>query len=156
MNVEVIARVRPAKHGENATLKVSGNRIQGSDATEFTFSSVYTDSTPTSDLYKESFLPLIDPLLAGYNVCVIAFGETGSGKSYSLAGEKTAKAGLIPLLINSVFIKLREIQNERTPTRIQANRIEDNEVSITIQMYEVYSETIKDLLLLPHQGTQLL
>lgn len=152
MNVEVIARVRPAKRGENATLKISGNRIQATDGSEFTFSSVYTGASLTHDLYKDSFLPLVDLLLAGYNVCVIAFGETGSGKSYSLAGEKTAKAGVIPLLINSVFAKLRDFRNERTPTRIQASIREENAGAITLQMYEVYNETIKDLLLLPHEG----
>ena len=153
MNVEVVARVRPPKRGENVALNVSGNRIQATDGTGHTFSSVYSGSSLTYELFKESFLPLVDLLLAGYNVCVIALGETGSGKSYSLAGEKTAKAGLIPLLINSVFTKLTELRSGRTPAaRIQANTTERGGESVTIQMYEVYNEVIKDLLLLPHEG----
>lgn len=149
MNIEVVARIRPPSRGEIASLNVSGTRIETSGRIGHIFDAVYKPHVLTYDIYKDSFASLVDFFVAGYNVCVLVFGETNSGKSYSLAGEKTAKAGIVPLLINGVFLKLREL-NKNGENRVQVNRAVEGRVSV--RCLQVHNEVIKDLLSPIHEG----
>jgi len=150
MNVEVLARIRPPKRGEHFSLNLSGTRLQAGDGTGHIFGAVYKSESLTYDIFRDAFSPLVELFIAGYNACVLVFGETGSGKSYSLAGEKTAKAGLIPLIINSVFTRIKSERSARKDVRVQRNDVNDG--IIFVQFYEVYNEKVRDLLVLPHEG----
>lgn len=149
MNIEVVARVRPPGRGEISSIGISGTRIESSKGTGNIFNAVYKPHIPTYDLYKESFHPLIEYFTSGYNVCVLAFGETGSGKSYTLTGEKRAKAAILPFFINELFMKLKE-------GRVKDHRIQANhgfEGKITVQCFQLYNEKVSDLLGLSYEGT---
>ena len=148
--MEVLARIRPPKRGENFSLNISGTRVQASNGTGHIFSAVHKPESLTYDIFRDSFVQLVDLFIAGYNVCVLVFGETGSGKSHTLAGEKNSKAGLIPLLINAVFTRIRQERSTRKDVRLQRNDKTDG--GVFVQFYEAYSETVRDLLLLPHEG----
>lgn len=150
MNVEVLARVRPPKRGENFSLNLSGTRVQAGDGTGHIFSAVHKSESLTYDIFRDAFSSLVDLLVSGYNVCVLVFGETGSGKSYSVAGEKTSKAGLVPLMINAVFTRIKNERSARRELRVQRNDLNDGVVYV--QLYEVYNEKVRDLLVLPHEG----
>ena len=150
MNVEVLARIRPPIRGEHYSLNLSGTRVQASDGTGHIFGSVYKSESVTYDIFKDSLLPLIELFIAGYNVCLLVFGESGSGKSCSLAGEKNSKAGLIPLIINSVFTRVKGERSARREQRVQRN--DPNDGVVFVQFYEVFNEKVRDLLLLPHEG----
>lgn len=149
MNVEVLARIRPPIRGEHYSLNLSGTRVQASDGTGHIFGSVYKSESVTYDIFKDSLLPLIELFIAGYNVCFLVFGESGSGKSFSLAGEKNSKAGLIPLIINSVFTRVKGERSARREQRVQRN--DPNDGVVFVQFYEVFNEKVRDLLLLPHE-----
>lgn len=150
MNVEVVARVRPPKRGEHFSLNISGTRVQAGDGTGHIFGAVYKSESLTYDIFRDAFSSLVELFVAGYNVCVLVFGETGSGKSYSLAGEKNSKAGLIPLIINSVFTRIKNERSARRDVRVQ--RGDANDGVVFVQFCEVYNEKVKDLLVLPHEG----
>lgn len=150
MNVEVLARIRPPKRGEHFSLNLSGTRVQATNGTGHIFGAVYKSESLTYDIFRDAFSPLVELFIAGYNVCLLVFGETGSGKSYSLAGEKNSKAGLIPLIINSVFTRIKNERSARKDLRVQRNDINDGVVFV--QFYDVFNEKVRDLLLLPHEG----
>ena len=40
-----------------------------------------------SDVYREVALPLVDAVFDGVNGCVLAYGQTGAGKTYTVVGE---------------------------------------------------------------------
>lgn len=42
----------------------------------------------------------------GYNVCIIAYGQTGAGKSYTMMGKQDADEGIIPRLCKDLFMKI--------------------------------------------------
>jgi hypothetical protein len=148
MNVEVVARIRPPGRGEIASVAISGTRVESSSGTGHIFNAVYKPHILTYDLYKESFLPLIELFVAGYNVCVLAFGETGSGKSFTLAGEKTAKAAIVPMMFNGLFLKLKEQRGR--DTKVQVNQ--GIEGKITAQCFQLYNEKVSDLLSPSYEG----
>lgn len=154
MNIEVVARIRPPSRGEIASLSVSGTRIETNNRTGHIFDAVFKPHILTYDVYKDSFAPLVDYFIAGYNVCVLTFGETDSGKSYSLAGEKTAKAGLVPLLVNGVFLKLKELAKVGESARGAVQVSKAVEGQLNVRCFQIYNEKISDLLSPIHEGKQ--
>ena len=46
--------------------------------------------------------PLIERLFNGFNVTIVSYGPTGTGKSFSILGEG-AHVGIVPRLIDDVF-----------------------------------------------------
>lgn len=51
---------------------------------EFTYDHVYEMGCSQEEVFKKCALPLLSQLVLGYNVTVMAYGPTGSGKSYTL------------------------------------------------------------------------
>lgn len=60
----------------------------------------------TYDVYKNSVDDLLDLHMAGFNVCLLVMGESESGKTYTIQGENTHNAGLVPLILDYLFTKL--------------------------------------------------
>lgn len=57
----------------------------------FTYDQVFGQKSAQMDVYTKVVSPLIQEVLAGYNCTVFAYGQTGTGKTYTMAGgsEKT-------------------------------------------------------------------
>ncbi|KAK0427687.1 hypothetical protein QR680_010367 [Steinernema hermaphroditum] len=77
---------------------------------------------------------VLDNAWNGYNCSLFAYGQTGSGKSYSIVGSKGNK-GLVPMVCDELF------------KRIDASK-ENNDVEyqVSIAMFEIYFEKVRDLL----------
>jgi kinesin family protein 5 len=66
---------------------------------EFTLDSVFDCETVQRTLYKEVVEPTIDDILNGYNGTVFTYGQSGSGKTYTMFGDDIwddDKKGVIP------------------------------------------------------------
>ena len=64
------------------------------------------------------------------SACILAYGQTSSGKTYTMKGEED-NFGLIPQTIREIFKKIRE--NEMV-------------AKVSINYFEIYNENIFDLL----------
>ncbi|CAJ0581420.1 unnamed protein product, partial [Mesorhabditis spiculigera] len=76
--------------------------------------------------------PIITSCIDGYNVCIFAYGHTGSGKTYTMEGP-TANPGINQRALQQVFETARD-------------RVGDIIYCIKVAMIEIYNEKIKDLL----------
>ena len=93
-------------------------------------------------LYRELIAPLILRALDGFKCTVIAYGQTGAGKTYTMQGDesndlKSTAAGLIPRSIYTLFGVLDELYSENPA---------QEDYSITVSHVEVYNEDLSDLL----------
>ena len=70
------------------------------------FQELHTQKSTTYDVFKRSILPAVDIFMGGCNACVLIGGESGSGKSFSMAGDGRSKAGLAPMIMDHVFLRL--------------------------------------------------
>ena len=48
---------------------------------------VWFSSSKQQDLYDESFRPLVQSVLQGFNGTIFAYGQTGTGKTYTMQGK---------------------------------------------------------------------
>jgi kinesin family protein 11 len=54
----------------------------------FTFDKVYDVAATQEYLFNTSVAPVVDEVLAGYSCTVFAYGQTGTGKTYTMEGKK--------------------------------------------------------------------
>ncbi|XP_028295638.1 kinesin-like protein KIF3C [Gouania willdenowi] len=101
----------------------------------FTFDAVYDASAKQRDLYDESVRPLIDSVLAGFNGTIFAYGQTGTGKTYTMQGAwmDPEKRGVIPNAFDHIFTHISRSQSDR-------------QYLVRASYLEIYLEEIRDLL----------
>lgn len=56
------------------------------DASIFAHLSSIFSSSKQLDLYDETFRDLVDSVLNGFNGTIFAYGQTGTGKTYTMEG----------------------------------------------------------------------
>lgn len=106
----------------------------GELAKTFTFDAVYDASSKQADLYDETVRPLIDSVLQGFNGTLFAYGQTGTGKTYTMQGvwADLEKRGVIPNSFEHIFTHISRSQNQQYLVRAS--------------YLEIYQEEIRDLL----------
>lgn len=152
-SISVVVRVRPALPRERMDSPgidclPDGKSLvltDGEQKRQFTVDEVI-DSRPTapmdgsqSTVYKSVGGKLLLESMKGYNVCLFAYGHTGSGKTYTVLGvsggvcAEGAEAGLLPRFLADIFRT-----NAQDPNR--------KNIRYRAEFYEVHNEQIRDLL----------
>jgi len=87
-----------------------------------------------SDVYKECAASIVSKGLNGYNGTILAYGQTGAGKTFTMTGstEKFQHRGIIPRAIQQVYREIRERP--------------EHAVTVRISYLEIYNEQMFDLL----------
>ncbi|KAK4285751.1 hypothetical protein QN277_002402 [Acacia crassicarpa] len=114
-----------AKDGE---LTVMSN---GAPRKTYKFDSVFGPQVDQADIFKE-MVPCVTSVLDGFNVCIFAYGQTGTGKTFTMEGTKEAP-GVNFRTLEKIFDLIKERQ-----------KIYHYDVSVSV--LEVYNEQIRDLL----------
>ncbi|XP_076901174.1 kinesin-like protein KIN-5B [Bidens hawaiensis] len=104
----------------------------------FTFDKVFGPKAQQRSVYDQAIYPIVNEVLEGFNCTVFAYGQTGTGKTYTMeggmrnkGGELPAEAGVIPRAVRQIFDTL-EAQNA--------------DYSMKVTFLELYNEEIVDLL----------
>jgi len=150
--VRVVARVRPllpfeTVHSSRTCVTVRGGQtlVMGKDRM-FSFDSVYGPGAPQDALYDEWVSPLVDGLFNGYNATVLAYGQTGAGKTFTMgSGDNTGKMpgelGVIPRVMQDIYNRLEQLTLEKTTGGSCAH-----EVRVRVSYIEIYNDEVRDLL----------
>lgn len=117
-------------HGATAGGRAAAGRT-------FEYDRVFGGDTTQAEVFDELGAPLLADVLAGYDACALAYGQTGAGKTHSLlaTGDKDkdgAGAGLLPRLAAGLFVGV-----ECDPRHVY---------SVSVSMCQIYCEQIDDLL----------
>ncbi|KAK1392615.1 kinesin-like protein KIN-5B [Heracleum sosnowskyi] len=152
LNVQVILRCRPLGEDDqrsNVPMVVTCNehRREVSIAQNvanrqvdkvFSFDKVFGPKAQQRSIYDQAISPIVNEVLEGFNCTVFAYGQTGTGKTYTMeggmrnkSGELPAEAGVIPRAVRQIFDTL-EGQNA--------------DYSMKVTFLELYNEEITDLL----------
>jgi len=92
---------------------------------------VYDQEIQTQQIFDDVVKNLITSSLQGINATVFAYGQTASGKTHTVRGTDVSP-GLIPLSIKELFSGINS-QNKHI-------------FKVTVSFFELYNETINDLL----------
>uniref|UniRef100_A0A0E0MPM0 Kinesin-like protein n=1 Tax=Oryza punctata TaxID=4537 RepID=A0A0E0MPM0_ORYPU len=147
-NIRVFCRCRPLNGEEieeGASLAVDFESakdgeliVRGhvSSKKVFKFDSVFNPEEDQEKVFEKT-APFATSVLDGYNVCIFAYGQTGTGKTFTMEGIEGAR-GVNYRTLDELFRIIKERQGLF-------------QYEITVSVLEVYNEQIHDLLL---TGTQ--
>ncbi|XP_020585222.1 kinesin-like protein KIN-14E [Phalaenopsis equestris] len=142
-NIRVFCRCRPLNREEASSGYVTvvdfeaakdgelGIITGGSTKKTFKFDRVYTLKDDQSDVYADAS-PLVVSVMDGYNVCIFAYGQTGTGKTFTMEGTER-KRGVNYRTLEELF-----------KTAEERKGMFDYKISVSV--LEVYNEQIRDLL----------
>ena len=99
VNVKVVVRCRPLNAKEKAdhsqpVVSVENNAVTLVDQSGrntkkvFTYDHAFFEETNNAQFYNILAPPLIDKAFEGYNGTMFAYGQTGTGKTYSMMGSE--------------------------------------------------------------------
>jgi hypothetical protein len=80
-------------------------------AKSYNFDGAYDEETTQSDFFAEVGKPIVEEVLKGFNCTIFAYGQTGTGKTFTMEGlkDETTGAGCAPgtkvnpLIITTAF-----------------------------------------------------
>lgn len=91
----------------------------------------HIDRAHAADDVFHEVKPILRSALDGHNVCILAFGQTGTGKTYTMEGTND-NLGVVPRAIQELFS--------------HASQDSSSTYSFSISMLEVYMGSLRDLL----------
>ena len=114
----------------------------------FTFDYVYDQNATQSLVYETTARGIVDSSLSGYNATIFAYGQTGTGKTYTMEGFQMSDLqanhlspnpnvedrGIIPRAIEQIF------------GHIQAHASQTVRFLVRASYLQIYNEGISDLL----------
>lgn len=107
---------------------------QGGPATSrpFIFDGVLGQSATQSDVYRVVALPIVDDVLEGYNGTILAYGQTGAGKTHTLSSIQPGSIGIVPRAAQDLFDRAVAGGNRA--------------IEVKLSYLQIYCEQIQDLL----------
>ena len=156
-NIQVAVRCRPLNDKE---LKASSSSViecnekrkeviafdrntHVANCKTFTFDKVFGCESKQSDVYSQVVRPVVSEVIEGYNCTIFAYGQTGTGKTYTMEGYRSVESdtiswdddpevGIIPRAVSQLYSTLNSFSN--------------CEYSIKVSFIELYNEELTDLL----------
>jgi len=108
-------------------------------APDFELDHVFT-GPDTSEVYRLFASRVVWAAMEGYHGTVFAYGQTNSGKTYTMLGDEVAR-GIIPRAVDDVFRYIKQAS--------------DREFLLRVSYMEIYNETINDLLVPTQRNLQI-
>nr|XP_046179679.1 kinesin-like protein KIF3A isoform X5 [Oncorhynchus gorbuscha] len=148
-NVKVVVRCRPLNQKERSmghkqavsvdenrgTITVNKLETNHEPPKTFTFDTVFGPDSKQLDVYNLTARPIIDSVLEGYNGTIFAYGQTGTGKTFTMEGVRAVPElrGIIPNSFAHVFGHIAKAEG-------------DTRFLVRVSYLEIYNEEVRDLL----------
>ncbi|XP_060082065.1 centromere-associated protein E-like [Ylistrum balloti] len=138
-NIKVAIRVRPLIGREGGMVNhwtVHEDTIKPTEAvgklgTPYTFDRIFDELMTTYDIFEEVCKPIVEGAVQGFNGTIFAYGQSSSGKTFTMSGSPMQK-GIISLAVEEIFAII-EASHHR-------------EFLIRVAYMEIYNEKVTDLL----------
>ncbi|XP_017071599.1 kinesin-like protein KIF3A [Drosophila eugracilis] len=149
-NVRVVVRTRPMDKNELSTGALSAisvdklnraitvmkpNATANEPPKTYYFDNVFDGGSNQMDLYVDTARPIVDKVLEGYNGTILAYGQTGTGKTYTMSGnpDSPQTKGIIPNAFAHIFGHIAKAK-------------ENQKFLVRVSYMEIYNEEVRDLL----------
>ncbi|TWW55032.1 Kinesin-like protein KIF3A [Takifugu flavidus] len=148
-NVKVVVRCRPLNQKEvimGFKSSVDVDEIRGTVTVHklenpqeppktFTFDTVFGPDSKQLDVYNLTARPIIESVLEGYNGTIFAYGQTGTGKTFTMEGVRAVPElrGIIPNSFAHIFGHIAKAEG-------------DKRFLVTVSYLEIYNEEVRNLL----------
>ena len=98
----------------------------------FEFDFLFGPNSTNEEIFNDVVMDGVNHFLKGINATVMAYGQTSSGKTFTMTGDQRSP-GVVPLATRAVFEHVKK-------------KSEEVEFFLRVTMCEVYNEQVRDLL----------
>lgn len=151
-NITVVVRCRGRNEREvreNSAVVVTTDGAMGSTVElsmgpnalsnkTYNFDRVFSPAADQSMVFDDVVKPFLEQMVTGFNCTIFAYGQTGTGKTYTMSGDMTETlglltdaAGIIPRVLQALFHKLNA---------------DETDSIVRCSFIELYNEELRDLL----------
>eukprot|EP00696_Hemimastix_kukwesjijk_P016108 gnl/Hemi2/4413_TR1545_c0_g9_i1.p1 gnl/Hemi2/4413_TR1545_c0_g9~~gnl/Hemi2/4413_TR1545_c0_g9_i1.p1 ORF type:complete len:868 (-),score=180.07 gnl/Hemi2/4413_TR1545_c0_g9_i1:117-2720(-) len=151
-NVKVVCRCRPMNEKERRDAQMVGlenlvacdsenNEVSVYNQTKtkvrtFRFDKVYDEQSSQEEVFDNSVKPIVEQVLEGFNCTIFAYGQTGTGKTFTMEGPNASNSeekfkGVIPRAVEMIFNYVNTHREDAT---------------IRVSYLELYNEELSDLI----------
>ncbi|KAI5806266.1 P-loop containing nucleoside triphosphate hydrolase protein [Geopyxis carbonaria] len=151
--VKIVARIRPLlpnEHEKDIVVVSEGSSItipnpkNPNETFTFPFHAVHGMEADQTQVFQE-VSPTLKHLFKGNDVTIFAHGVTGSGKTYTMKGNKPATdRGIIPRLLTAIYRRGKDMEKKSEG---------DITMSAIMSYYEIYNDRVFDLFEEPSKRT---
>ena len=120
--VRVALRLKPLASNASRLFTVSGNTIDG----DKTFDRIFGEESSNEDVFNAFAKDIVDDALHGINGCILAYGQTCSGKMHTMFGSESS-FGIVQHALDYIFKNAIDIE-------------------VRMKYVEVYDKFLHDLL----------
>jgi len=145
--VKVVVRCRPLNskekdkkervivHFDAGACQVHVSKPDGQPGKTFTFDTVFPIGTTQKTIWGETAQSIVDSVISGYNGTIFAYGQTGTGKTFTMEGvpEDENLRGIMP---NAFQYIMQQVENAASNT----------EFLVRTSFLEIYNDQVYDLL----------
>ena len=129
-SISVNIRMKPSnEYDANLIIEDHKSIINSKTKEKLVFDRVYNESESNEQIYSEIIQPVLDVLLKGINMTIFTYGQTSTGKTFTMRGNET-DPGIIPRIMQDLITE----------------KGNNNQLQVTISYFEIYNETVNDLL----------
>ncbi|GAB9464833.1 Kinesin-like protein [Globisporangium polare] len=163
-NIAVCIRVRPLNEREvrsrdanvlrtiSAMNMISITDVDGAPLSGkhnvFQYDHIYDETRSTRHMYAQVAKRIVRSTLEGINGTIFAYGQTSSGKTYTMQGngempsfDSEPNTGILQLAVEDIFTYIESC--------------DDRDFLLRVSFVEIYNEVVKDLLTLSDKGNNL-
>ena len=143
--VKVSVRVRPFLDAEKAIDPTSPIEsidkkrnvitiLKEYDKKTFTYDHLYNEKSTQSEIFDDTSKEVVKSVLKGFNGTIFAYGQTGTGKTYTMVGDfkDNENKGIIPRSFDYIFEQVKQDK--------------EHKYNINVSFIQIYIEQIQDLL----------
>ena len=148
--IKVSVRCRPMsdkerREGYQSCVEVDSDRgevivsIPNQPIRNFFYDKVYGITSTQDQVFQETAMPIVESVCQGYNGTIFAYGQTGTGKTFTMEGDfqTDINKGIIPRSFDLMFSLIKGTYNTN--------------FLIRCSYLELYNEEVRDLLAKNHQ-----
>ena len=106
---------------------------------KFYFDSLFPDDVTQEEVYETTGRRVVESVINGFNGTIFAYGQTGTGKTFTMLGDYLSKGGdntkmgIIPRSLDQIFQEWNALENEFS-------------FEVSVSFTQIYMEMIQDLL----------
>jgi hypothetical protein len=155
-NLRVMCRIRPFLDKENNSLikksfidsfnlsndTVNINEHQRKKNYEFDY--IFNQKSHQHEVYEEVSL-LVQSMIQGKNICIIAYGQTCTGKTYTIQGPNKSHPGIAIRSAKELFELIGSELNDSMSSKKNSQQHQQGS-KLSLSIIEIYNENIYNLL----------
>lgn len=103
--IEVFIRIRPCMEEPSAIESIEDDDKyliikKDFEQRRFRFSKIFSEEANQEEVFNRTTRGVMDSVMEGYNGCILAYGQTGTGKTHTILGKRD---GLLPRAMSYLF-----------------------------------------------------